>query len=313
MKILHINNPSDVAYTIVTEQQKQFQVHLVTLVRSEYKFHEDIYIKGVTPTSMYTFIKMIRWADFIHLHDTIYGRTKKRIYGYASIGKPVVHHFHGMDLRLHVYGDKDLGPCIIATPDLWSLAPQGVWIEHPVETEIFAPTQRISSPKLKVGMRSYKTTYIDYKFNMAVNAALRELEARRGDFELVVGQKIPRTRMPQFINSCDIIVDPKTIGWYGRFACESMSCGKPVIAHMDPEVVARCAGHVPPIINSDRTTESVTESVVRLLEDEDERRRLGLQGRKYVLENCTAEATARKVMNFYHKFHPELFPETSVT
>src|SRR5262249_25306970 len=81
----------------------------------------------------------------------------------------------------------------------------------------------------------------------------------------------------------DIVVDQLNAGWHGVFALEAMALGKPVVAHLDPEIVERSAagfGTRLPIVPA--TKDDLAESLVPLVESPALRRELGARSRAYV-------------------------------
>jgi glycosyltransferase involved in cell wall biosynthesis len=81
----------------------------------------------------------------------------------------------------------------------------------------------------------------------------------------------------------DIVVDQLNAGWHGVFALEAMALGKPVVAHLAPETVARSAagfGVRVPIVPA--TPDTLAEALLPLVETPALRRELGARGRAYV-------------------------------
>jgi glycosyltransferase involved in cell wall biosynthesis len=81
----------------------------------------------------------------------------------------------------------------------------------------------------------------------------------------------------------DIVVDQLNAGWHGVFALESMALGKPVIAHIDPEMAERSAegfGVALPIVAA--TKDTLAEALAQLAETPELRREIGAASRAYV-------------------------------
>lgn len=83
--------------------------------------------------------------------------------------------------------------------------------------------------------------------------------------------------------SADIIIDQLVVGWYGVFAIESMALGKPVLSFLHEDAMAKTKdafGVRVPIVPV--TKEDLAEKLAWLIEDGDERLKLGAESRAYV-------------------------------
>jgi glycosyltransferase involved in cell wall biosynthesis len=106
--------------------------------------------------------------------------------------------------------------------------------------------------------------------------------------------------IPKMMHGFDIVVVPSV--WqeiFGRVNIEAMCCGKPVIATTQggiPEIVLheKTGLLVPP---EDAT--ALSEAILRLLNNPEERKAFGEEGRKRVAENFTAEIHASMIERCY--------------
>jgi len=71
-----------------------------------------------------------------------------------------------------------------------------------------------------------------------------------------------------------------------------MSCGKPVVAYVDPLLWTRWHVSAPPVAEA-RTTEEIYHQMVTL-EDPHLREDYGLKGRAWIVENCEMKLVARQ-------------------
>ena len=128
-----------------------------------------------------------------------------------------------------------------------------------------------------------------------VIAACAGLDA---DLELVEGlhhdEALARYR------AADIVVDQLNAGWYGLFAIEAMSLGKPVVTFLHEEAVRRTQeafGVDVPIVSA--TKETLRERLRPLVESPAERRRLGAASRAYVERVHDLEQTTDRLLDLY--------------
>jgi glycosyltransferase involved in cell wall biosynthesis len=98
----------------------------------------------------------------------------------------------------------------------------------------------------------------------------------------------------------DIVVDQLNAGWHGVFALESMALGKPVVAHLKPDVVERsAAGYGVPIPIVPATAETLVDALRPLVEQPALRRELGAAGRDYVERVHDIDRIADRLVDLY--------------
>ena len=98
----------------------------------------------------------------------------------------------------------------------------------------------------------------------------------------------------------DIVVDQLNAGWHGVFALESMALGKPVVAHLKPDVVERSAagyGVRIPIVSA--SADTLVEALRPLVERPALRRELGAAGRAYVEHVHDIDRVADRLIDVY--------------
>jgi glycosyltransferase involved in cell wall biosynthesis len=118
------------------------------------------------------------------------------------------------------------------------------------------------------------------------------------DLDLVEG--VPHARARERYARADIVVDQLRAGWHGVFALEAMALGKPVVAHLKPDVVERSAeafGVRVPIVPA--TPETLVDVLRTLVEDPDRRRELGAAGRAYVERVHDIDRVADRLLDIY--------------
>jgi glycosyltransferase involved in cell wall biosynthesis len=112
-----------------------------------------------------------------------------------------------------------------------------------------------------------------------VLAAVSQLRARGVDFDFELLERLPHAEVLERCRRADLVVDQVLIGWYGVFAVEAMALGKPVVAYLRPGL-AQQLDHAPPIVSA--APDRLAPALESLIGDADERRRLGIAGRRFV-------------------------------
>jgi glycosyltransferase involved in cell wall biosynthesis len=100
----------------------------------------------------------------------------------------------------------------------------------------------------------------------------------------------------------DIVVDQLNAGWYGLFAIEAMALGKPVVTFLHEEAVARTEaafGTRVPVVNAG--AETLADGLSPLVEDAEERRRIGAASRAYVEEIHDVDRIADHLLDIYSR------------
>jgi hypothetical protein len=128
-----------------------------------------------------------------------------------------------------------------------------------------------------------------------VIAAVEGLDA---DLELVEGLR--HDEAFERYRHADIVVDQLNAGWYGLFAIECMALGKPVVARLREDSVARtraALGRDVPIVSA--TADTLLERLRPLVEDAAERRRVGAASRAYAEQVHDIERVTDRLLEVY--------------
>ncbi len=118
------------------------------------------------------------------------------------------------------------------------------------------------------------------------------------DLDLVEG--VPHEVARERYARADIVVDQVKAGWHGVFALEAMALGKPVVAHLKPDVVERSAegfGIRVPIVPA--TGETLADALRPLIASPALRRELGAAGRAYVEQVHDIDRIADRLIDLY--------------
>ena len=118
--------------------------------------------------------------------------------------------------------------------------------------------------------------------------------------ELEIVEGVPHDEARERYARADIVVDQLNAGWHGVFALEAMALGKPVVAHLKPDVVERSAegfGVRVPIVPA--TKDTLADALRPLVEDAALRRELGAASRAYVEQVHDIDRVADRLIDIY--------------
>ncbi len=118
--------------------------------------------------------------------------------------------------------------------------------------------------------------------------------------ELDIVEGVPHEEARARYARADIVVDQLNAGWHGVFALEAMALGKPVVAHLKPDVVERSAegyGVRIPIVPA--TKETLVEALRPLVEQPSLRREVGSASRAYVEQVHDVDRIAARLVDLY--------------
>lgn len=143
--------------------------------------------------------------------------------------------------------------------------------------------------------------HMEIKGSRYFRAAIEELQADGYDVELLFVQNIPNNALRELIQQADIIADQLIIGWYGMFAVEGMSAGKPVLCYLRDDLLDlyEFSGIVKreeiPLVQCTKYT--VKDRIRYLLENRQELQRLGLCSRSFAIKYHSVPAMGRILGN----------------
>jgi len=237
-------------------------------------------------------------------------------------GRKVFFHFRGQEARLasefaaknaYHYVDDASGYLFRKMPDATKVRLRdyitglcdGVFVTDP-ELQSYVPGARIVPRALDgstipyVGVSDSKCPVVVHapsrrgvKGTEALIAACRQLEAEGHVFELRLVENMPHSRAIEAYRDASIIVDQLRIGWYGVLAVEAMALGKPVIAHIRPDLLS---DGLPVVDANPHTIGAVLKG---LLNDFDRRQHLSRAGRTYFEQTHECVTVARNLAELY--------------
>jgi glycosyltransferase involved in cell wall biosynthesis len=212
------------------------------------------------------------------------------------LGKKSVFHYLGSDIRGKTpaelaYG-KQAGAEIVGSYDAIRWVPEAHVIPPGLDLRPFTPVPPSDAARPLV---VHAPSNREKKGTQYVVEACRQLPV-----ELDIVEGVPHDVARERYARADIVVDQLNAGWHGVFALESMALGKPVVAHLKPDVVERSAagyGVRVPIVAA--TAETLVEALRPLAEQPALRREIGALSRAYVEQVHDIDRVADRLIDLY--------------
>jgi len=166
-------------------------------------------------------------------------------------------------------------------PELGHYVPRATFLPYSsVAVEQIAPTQ---GPKRSKPLILHAPSDDSIKGSPLIESALREL-ACHYDFEYVAVRGKAHDVAMKLYTEADLVIDQVLAGWYGGFAVELMSMGKPVVCYLREQDL----GFLPTAMRAELpllTVDSrrLAEDLARILDRRSEWADVGEASRRYVL------------------------------
>jgi hypothetical protein len=275
------------------------------VVFNRYKLHPeadvDLERRGGLPRRQWTqaraFARLARETDIFHFYFGLTLLPKSvQFAALRALGKKSVMHFLGSDIRgkppEELAWAKRAGARVVGSYDAVRWVPDAVVIPPGIDVraiEVPEPRERERPVVLHApSSRGRKGT----EHVVAACAAL--------DVELEIVEGLDHRQAFERYRRADIVVDQLNAGWYGVFAIEAMSLGKPVVTFLHEEATRRTeeAFGIPvPIVSA--TKETLTDVLRPLASSFEERRRLGAASRAYAEEVHDRERMTDRLLDLY--------------
>ena len=257
MKVLHLNNPAQVATNLV-KAQKELGVDATLAVTSTKGWHTnfDHNLSKVNTNSIKGKIDigkklydLIKECDILHYHGQAVSHGYRDLVMWSGImGKPVILHHHGSEIRNKDYPKfaNDLVKYrYVSTPDLLEFVPNAEWLPNPVDIQGLEYSEPDVSGPLKI---LHAPTNRDVKNTKAVETAISALKDEGLDIQFTIAEDRKHSELIEIISGNDLVVDwlNPEYGIYGVFSIESMALGRTVICSLNDSLYDK---HDVPIIS----------------------------------------------------------------
>lgn len=266
----------------------------------------------------------IRAYDIFHFH---FGETffpdKTDLEMLKRAGKKMVVHHHGSDIRLLSAAQKN-NPYVRVKPE-WTeakiknnLSILSKYIDHAIVqdhelagyiTDFYKNVHVIPHA---IDLNQFKPHYPpmnstsplvvhapsnrNLKGTEAIIEAVNQLKSANlsFDFQLIEGMEHQETM--KLLSTADIAIDQLRIGAYGYLSSEAMAFGKPVICYIREDLKTKYPKELPIVHANPDTITTVLQDVIN---DPNQWRDLGLQGRNYVQNHHDAQKVTNQYLDIY--------------
>jgi glycosyltransferase involved in cell wall biosynthesis len=261
--------------------------------------------------------------DVYHFH---FGRTLVPPHNpdlplYHALGRKVVFHFHGCDVRdrAHMLATHRWSTCtecdpfcrpdrqkrviasaraqadalLVSTPDLLESVPGAEQVHVAAWLPDYVPRPFRETPRLVL----HAPTNRLIKGTAHVEAAFERLRARFPGVEFRTVERLPWRELRDLMAECDVLVDQVFMGWYGMVAVEAMALARPALAYLRPDFEPRAQGC--PLVPI--TVDTLEAELAALLMDAPRRRALGEAGRAWVERTHDARVVAGRLLELYRR------------
>jgi glycosyltransferase involved in cell wall biosynthesis len=215
-----------------------------------------------------------------------------------ALGKKSVLHFLGSDIRgkppAELAWSQRAGARIVGSYDAIRWVPDAEVVPPGIDLGEYTPVPPTDRDRPVV---VHAPSSRRRKGTEHVIAACAELPV---ELEIVEGLHHDEAR--RRYENADIVVDQLNAGWYGLFAIEAMALGKPVVTFLYDDAVARteeALGVRVPVVSA--SAETLVERLRPLVEDGEQRRRIGAESRAYVERVHDVGRVADRLLGVYSR------------
>ena len=112
---------------------------------------------------------------------------------------------------------------------------------------------------------------------------------------------IPQNLVPYYYAMSDIVVVPSLQEAFGLVVTEAMACGKPVIGTRVGGIPDQIIDGYNGFLVKPRSPEEIAEKIIYLVDNPDEARHMGMNGRRIVEERFNIEKRVEKIISIYEE------------
>jgi len=243
MKILHLNNPAQVATNLV-KAQRDLGIEANLAVTSTKGWHTnfDYNLSNIDSSSLKgkldigkKLYKLVKECDLLHYHGQAVSQGYRDLVMWSGImKKPVILHHHGSEIRNKKYpkfANHFVVHRYVSTPDLLEFVPDAEWLPNPVDLTNLKYSESDNLGPLKI---LHAPTSRVVKNTGAVEEAISQVKKEGLDIKFTLIEDTQHSELIEQISKHDLIIDwvNPDYGIYGVFTIESMALGKPVICSL---------------------------------------------------------------------------------
>lgn len=240
MKVLHLNNPAQVATNLVNAQRELgIDANLAVTSTKGWHTNFDYNLSEIDSSSLLgkldigkKLYNLVKECDILHYHGQAVSQGYRDLVMWSGImKKPVILHHHGSEIRNKKYprlANHFVVHKYVSTPDLLEFVPGAEWLPNPVDLTNLKYSKSDNLGPLKI---LHAPTSKEVKNTSAVEYAISQVKDEGLDIQFTLIENIKHSELVEQISKNDLIIDwvNPEYGIYGVFTIESMALGKPVI------------------------------------------------------------------------------------
>ena len=305
MRILHLNNPAQVASKLVKAQRKLgIEANLAVTSTKGWNTNFDYNLSETDSSSLKgkfdigkKLYKLVKECDILHYHGQAVSQGYRDLVMWSGImKKPVILHHHGSEIRNKKYpkfANHLVVHRYVSTPELLDFVPNAEWLPNPVNLDNLKYSETNVTGPLKI---LHASTNRDVKNTKAVESSISKLKSDGLDIQFTLLENVQHAELMEQISKHDLIIDwmNPEFGIYGVFSIESMALGRTVICTLTDSLYE---GYELPIINS--SPESLEVSIKEVYDNREILVEKGQLGSEFVNRNHNSEVIAERVLQKY--------------
>tara|TARA_B110000116_G_scaffold87494_1_gene76132 strand:- start:2928 stop:3860 length:933 start_codon:yes stop_codon:yes gene_type:complete len=240
MRILHLNNPAQVASNLV-KAQRELGIDANLAITGNKRLHDNYdydlssistkYFRGKFDLGRRLY-DLIKDCDILHYHGQAISTGYRDLIMWAGImKKPIILHYHGSEIRnkkSSQFVNDFVEHIYVSTPDLLKSVKSAEWLPNPVNLEKRVYSDLAITEKLIV---LHAPSNRKIKNTQAVIDSIDILKDEGIEIELNLAENIGHEKLMEMISESHLIIDwvNPDFGIYGVLSIESMAMGRPVI------------------------------------------------------------------------------------
>ena len=314
---------------------------ILTVTKSKFGYFADICLNldrlgnyGRFKKLISTIVMAIRKYDVIHLHydpALVSSTGIPPMFSQCDLAllkffrKKIFVHFRGCDIRM---SQKDVkrnkySPCkncaikcgtdsekqeklnmvrkyadaiFVSTPDLLVDVPEGILLPRvfDVKKTTLNSVNRVCN---EIPLVIHPPSDREIKGTDAIIKAVEDVKRSGHQFDFRLIENMSFLEVQELYQEADIVIDQLLVGWYGNVAIETMANGIPVLSYIREDLTSFRENL--PIVNCNQ--DNLAEKLIFLLDNPEERTRIGQAGFEYVKQVHESRKVAELSIELYLK------------
>ena len=305
MKVLHLNNPAQVASNLVFAQ-RELGIDANLAITGNKNLHDNYdYDLSDIPTKYFLgkfelgrrLYDLIKDCDILHYHGQAISTGYRDLILWAGImNKPVLLHYHGSEIRNKnpsKFTNNFVKHIYVSTPDLLKSVPDAEWLPNPTNLEKIVYSDFDINEKLVI---LHAPSNRKIKNTQAVIDSIEVLKEEGIEVELNLAENIEHKKLMRMIAQSHVVIDwvNPDFGIYGVLSIESMATGRPVICTLTDSLYKE---YDLPIINCHPN--DLSNTIRNIYSERENLIEKGKLGYDFVHKYHDSSEIAKKVINRY--------------